>query len=62
MILGVDMIGVCIRWLIESRWWILILLVMSKEDVPVDERDTIAGCSTVDDGEVEWAVKDCGGR
>jgi hypothetical protein len=31
-----------------------------KEDVPIRKGNTIAGCATVDDGKVEWAVKDGG--
>ena len=60
MILGVDMVGVCIRWLIESRWLVLILVALLKEDVPVHKGNTIAGCATVDDGKIEWAMKDGG--
>jgi hypothetical protein len=34
---------------------------MLEKDVPIDKRNTVTGGSTVDDGEVEWAVEDCGG-
>ncbi len=60
MILGVDMVGVCIRWLIESRWLVLILFALLKEDVPIHKGNTIAGRATVDYGQVEWSQQDGG--
>ena len=60
MILCVDVIGVCIRWLTESWRGVLILFALLKKDVPIHKGNTVAGGSTVDGGKVERAVEDRG--
>ncbi len=58
MILGVDMIGVRIRRLIESWWLVLISFPMLEKDIPVIEGDTITGGSAINNSKVERAVQD----